>query len=860
MPSWLFNGAYADYAFQESGSYPRYQYTLSNVNNRTGSADVTIQRLDPGYEFPNAAFSGIPYEFPLLVNPFNPFELSQLNQGEIPQYSLPFATVTPNTVITVPAGTFTTDAVTFTHDMSYPNPVATSPSTIVYYDMNSGLIVEATQVADLTFFRTLVTLQLQDTDIPMTSAAIISRTPPLASTATSISCTPQTVPASKTTTCTAIVEGGLSPTGSVDFTSSSGTGTFTPQNGQCQLSSGACSVSYTDSTSGTPTITASYQGDFANAPSADTATVSVTSATSGSLLVTVTDSLSNDALPGVSVEVENSADDIVASGMTDSAGQLSLQGIPSGTYTLLAYGPTLDLGVYNSYTGTVNVQAGILESQAFSLVATTVTTLQGVLENEANVPMSTGIASYGVYDYDYGLPAYQGRFTPDVITSDEFMGYASVTSLDSGCLVLVCSTLQLNAFLHVSTTSGDQFFWLQNVAEFAPLGYTYLDNVWNYTTGASTGINSNYISGNGLGLQGNGGIGTLSNGENYYYDHDTTNSYSDSAPFRVYSLVQESNSNDNVIVYFSYVSPITQQIVTYDTVTITAKASILGATLLATPYAQAGGVVDAEFVWGGAPGGNNVAFDSLVSDLGLFYMSNGVFQAFPSIFSFGYRTQETSSNLQVSITPPDSYAAVSIPSSGTPDNSFLTNDFGPIPSYSAPVAVSDGSASLDATPVTGVSVSVSGSSATQGPATISTEDLSGQPSGTGVLDLANAGYYDVQITGMSGGTAQVCISNPSVAANTVMKYYTSGGWVDAANPSVDLLVSPGQVCGGIPVSALTGTPVVIGTSASTTVTNSSTTSEGGGIPEFPYQLGLVSLVTLAVVVSYVATRRRACVA
>ena len=105
-------------------------------------------------------------------------------------------------------------------------------------------------------------------------------------TATSVSCSPGYVAVDSSTTCTATVTGD-SPSGTVTFTSSSGTGTFTPSSGQCTLlSSGSCSVSYSDSVAGSPNIIASYGGDSNNGPSSNI--FSLILLASGTVVETVT--------------------------------------------------------------------------------------------------------------------------------------------------------------------------------------------------------------------------------------------------------------------------------------------------------------------------------------------------------------------------------------------------------------------------------------------------------------------------------------------------------------------------------------------------------------------------------------------
>jgi hypothetical protein len=78
------------------------------------------------------------------------------------------------------------------------------------------------------------------------------------STTTSVSCSLSTISLGSTTLCTASVSG--SPIGTVTFSSSSSTGSFVPLSAQCTLFLGSCSVSYSDTTAGNPTLSASYIG------------------------------------------------------------------------------------------------------------------------------------------------------------------------------------------------------------------------------------------------------------------------------------------------------------------------------------------------------------------------------------------------------------------------------------------------------------------------------------------------------------------------------------------------------------------------------------------------------------------------
>ncbi|MDG6976137.1 MAG: Ig-like domain repeat protein, partial [Nitrososphaerota archaeon] len=127
-------------------------------------------------------------------------------------------------------------------------------------------------------------------------------------TSTSVSCSPGTTPVpsgstGSATNCQAVVSGS-SPTGTVTFTSSSSTGTFSfgvsfGSSLACTLSSGSCSVSYSDSVAGTPTITATYGGDSNNLASAGNFVLTV----SGTVALTLSPS---SGLAGATVTVSGS--------------------------------------------------------------------------------------------------------------------------------------------------------------------------------------------------------------------------------------------------------------------------------------------------------------------------------------------------------------------------------------------------------------------------------------------------------------------------------------------------------------------------------------------------------------------------
>jgi len=121
--------------------------------------------------------------------------------------------------------------------------------------------------------------------------------------------------------------------------------------------------------------------------------------------------------------------------------------------------------------------------------------------------------------------------------------------------------------------------------------------------------------------------------------------------------------------------------------------------------------------------------------------------------------------------------------------------------------------------------------------TIYSADFSSQPSGTPALSLSNGlGFYDVRVSGIADGTANICINNVHVDASTILQYYSGGSWVTATG----IVATPGvEVCGNVPVSALQGTPL------------------GGGdppaAPEFPMGLPLAFVAVVALFL-FVRTR------
>jgi len=133
------------------------------------------------------------------------------------------------------------------------------------------------------------------------------------------------------------------------------------------------------------------------------------------------------------------------------------------------------------------------------------------------------------------------------------------------------------------------------------------------------------------------------------------------------------------------------------------------------------------------------------------------------------------------------------------------------------VTVSNNSATADQSATTGVSVTVSGSSLPNGvDLNITSINYSGnQPSGTGSVSVGSAVYFDVSVFSSSGALGSdvfvlVTIKNSAFSSASVIQYWDGNAWVSVATA----FTAPDTVSATIPASALTGTPIVVGTQVS----------------------------------------------
>lgn len=128
---------------------------------------------------------------------------------------------------------------------------------------------------------------------------------------------------------------------------------------------------------------------------------------------------------------------------------------------------------------------------------------------------------------------------------------------------------------------------------------------------------------------------------------------------------------------------------------------------------------------------------------------------------------------------------------------------------SSTVNVSGGTATVDDTSTTGVSVSITGATGVAS-ATVTTESLNGPSSGVSTFST-NGAYFDVNValpsgeSAPAGATVTVCFTDPTATSSDTLEYWSGGSWNQASNVSV----SGTKVCGSVPLSALTGTNFVI---------------------------------------------------
>jgi len=257
-------------------------------------------------------------------------------------------------------------------------------------------------------------------------------------------------------------------------------------------------------------------------------------------------------------------------------------------------------------------------------------------QSENNIYSPIGISDYGIYISNGNIYGYN-------ITTNEVIGEVYLNNFSS-YVDPICSnnfigensgSIQLNAILELS---NGQYYWLQNVLLINNTGgyYEFADNLWNFTS-----LNS-YLSGNLI-----NGNGIISNyGNEYFYVYET-NYYNLQYPLNVYLIINVTQNNSYPEIQFGY-SFDGQNIIWYDNVTLLIPSN--GNIIISPYFTGSNNIEDLEFVIGGPGYGTCIDVNNISGYLGLYYLYNNQYLTpDPSIFNYGFNTQESSSNIYENI-------------------------------------------------------------------------------------------------------------------------------------------------------------------------------------------------------------------
>ena len=305
----------------------------------------------------------------------------------------------------------------------------------------------------------------------------------------------------------------------------------------------------------------------------------------------------------------------------------------------------------------------------------------------------TGIAAFGLYN-DSGV------ITPYNVTTSEVVGFANITSI----LVAKspnCSpnsqqdaSLQLNSILVIEHSDGSTFsYWPQNVPSF----YTtcsvvqYDNDVLNMTGDGAYLTNDTITSSNGgfTAVDNNSGIIQDYYGIQFAYPQEVYGAYYN-LPFAFLTVMNETVlPGEGVLLQFGIdilqngtTAVQSPTIYWFDNVMIhdpaVSSAYFLVSGSQYTPIGADkyndgfhGGYYDSELVFGGGGGGASSDFQSLSAMLALQYLDpqTGNISSFPSYYSFGGDTAESTGNVHVEY----GGGGLVFVSTGTPDYLYLTD-------------------------------------------------------------------------------------------------------------------------------------------------------------------------------------------
>ncbi|BDC18588.1 thermopsin [Acidianus sp. HS-5] len=335
--------------------------------------------------------------------------------------------------------------------------------------------------------------------------------------------------------------------------------------------------------------------------------------------------------------------------------------LPKGEYYLCIYNPTnspaLVYFCYRLYPQYVNP---FLRFSVF----------QGGNYNYA----PTGIASYGVSNtspYEIKFSSLAGYFNISCI-----LAYNSSQSLVKPCEV----SLQLNAVLVVCNENNEtQIYWPQDVIWL----YTndsivvYHDNVLNFTNPIATLTNSSITSQNGYVSPSNNNNGII---QYYYGNYKYAPYFAYNLPFSGLLIMNESVVKGQGVLITMQVEVLqngtsaVMQSETFDKILIhdpyVKDAYFLVDGKEYTPagiHGYLGSFYDAELILGGGACGEITTFEKLNAVLGLYYWNGDEYVTFPSYYTFGGDTAESTYNAHVTL---ENNGMVKV-SVGTPDFTYL---------------------------------------------------------------------------------------------------------------------------------------------------------------------------------------------
>jgi trimeric autotransporter adhesin len=325
-------------------------------------------------------------------------------------------TVTPIITVAPPAGAAGTTVTLTGSGFADSSPVTATwdgaPLTLLGTATTDGAGAFSVTFTVPSTSTTANTVSVADSASNTASAQVNVPTGTAAST-TTLNCNPSSLVGGSSTTCTATVIGS-SPTGYVTFIGSSGT--FSPDAVCAVITSGTltgeCFVTYlSESSAGTPTITAYYSGDSSNSASSGTTNLSVTQVPQVAIALTCNDSsiLVSSATVCTAIVAPTLVNGEVVFATSNSIGFLSLTpvgevSIPTNQCEVILNGTALQCAVdlVGAEVGHVSVTATIVGQSSSFIVDVT-----GFPSNSEGA-QGSGTASGSISAVDGGSSAQFG--------------------------------------------------------------------------------------------------------------------------------------------------------------------------------------------------------------------------------------------------------------------------------------------------------------------------------------------------------------------------------------------------------------------------------------------------------------------